>query len=202
MHFDDTGPEQGVTDPSESNVSKVPGSGEQEIKLVYLGTLAQIKGFSLLIEVLDRLPDGLKLKVYFYGTASKLMMKMYSSRARRYLYAAELLVGKEVEQELMSADALVIPSLWHENTPYAVLRCLAVGRPVIASDQEGLSHLISDHVNGLLIPPGDASAWESVLLEVEKNPALLRDMRQNCHFDKTVEHYAAEIEDHLKRVCT
>ncbi|NTV49347.1 MAG: glycosyltransferase family 4 protein [Geobacteraceae bacterium] len=194
---------QGVhpVDPSELNSSNVPETGVHEIKLVYLGTFAQIKGFTFLINVLERLPDGLKLKIYLYGATSKFMMKTYSSKARRYLCASDLLVEKEVEQELLSADSLIIPSLWHENTPYAVLRSLAVGRPVISSDQEGISHLIRDHVNGLLISPGDASAWESVLLDIDKNPALLKDMRQNCHFDKTVENYAAEIEDIIMKTC-
>ena len=189
---------QGV-DINESKES-VEARSCDEVILVYLGHFAPIKGFHVVVKALEQLPNGLRLKVKLFGSSAKLFVKFCSLSARRYLQVDRLLIGDEVEAELKLSDGLIIPSLWHENTPYAVLRALSVGRPVIGSDHAGISHLITEAENGLLIPPGNIGAWTEKLKMIAMKPDILRKMRTNCFYRKTVREHAKEIEQIIKEV--
>lgn len=170
------------------------------VKLVYLGHLAPAKGFQVILKAVEMLPDGLNLRINIYGDYVKKYMETQHESIKRYVKGYSLLVDQEVENELVNSDALVIPSLWYENTPYSVLRALAVSRPVIASNHLGISHLINHGVNGFLIPPGDVQAWKSILLDVCERPDILRKMRENCIYRKTVCQYVEEIENVISNI--
>ena len=58
---------------------------------------------------------------------------------------------------LAAADALLLSSTW-ENFPHAVVESLAVGTPVIATAVGGVTEIVEDGVNGLLVPPQDPGA--------------------------------------------
>ena len=65
---------------------------------------------------------------------------------------------RETVLELFAAaDAVLLPSSW-ENFPHAVVEGLAVGTPVIATAVGGVTEIVTDGVNGLLVPRGDAGA--------------------------------------------
>ena len=51
----------------------------------------------------------------------------------------------------------MLSSTW-ENFPHAVVEALAVGTPVIATDGGGVTEVVRDGENGLLVAPGDPEA--------------------------------------------
>lgn len=59
---------------------------------------------------------------------------------------------------LAGARALVIPSVWYEGAPRAIVEAYAAGVPVIASRIGALPEFVNDAVTGLLVPPGDSRA--------------------------------------------
>jgi glycosyltransferase involved in cell wall biosynthesis len=61
-----------------------------------------------------------------------------------------------------AADASVLPSAW-ENFPHTVVEALAVGCPVIATTVGGVPEVVHEGENGLLVPPGDASALAAAI---------------------------------------
>jgi glycosyltransferase involved in cell wall biosynthesis len=56
-----------------------------------------------------------------------------------------------------AADATILSSSW-ENFPHTVVEALAVGTPVLAMAAGGVAEVVSDGVNGLLVPAGDTQA--------------------------------------------
>lgn len=68
-------------------------------------------------------------------------------------------------------DLFVLPSLW-EGLPLAVLEAMAAARPIVASAVDGTAEVIHDQVEGLLVPPADATALAEAILRVCKEPGL------------------------------
>ncbi len=60
---------------------------------------------------------------------------------------------------------LVLPSLWWENSPLAVLEALSAGIPVVASRTGGVPEILPSGA-GILVPPGDVAGLRAVLEEV------------------------------------
>ena len=68
-------------------------------------------------------------------------------------------------------DVVVVPSLL-EGFGKSALESLALGKPVIATRVGGLPELIRDRENGLLIPPGSASAIADAINNLLSNKQL------------------------------
>ena len=61
------------------------------------------------------------------------------------------------------AACVVLASRRGEGLPNALLEAFACARPVVATAITGVSDLVSDGTNGLLVPPGDARAMRDAL---------------------------------------
>ncbi|GJM22361.1 MAG: glycosyl transferase family 1 [Planctomycetota bacterium] len=76
------------------------------------------------------------------------------------------------EQVFAELHALVVPSLWWENSPLTIHEAFQRGVPVLASDRGGMAELVG-HGGGLLFPPGDHEALAALLLQLVDDPARL-----------------------------
>jgi glycosyltransferase involved in cell wall biosynthesis len=70
-----------------------------------------------------------------------------------------------------AVDVLVVPSLWWENSPLAILEALAAGVPVVASRTGGVPEILPEAA-GILVEPGDARALRAALEAVLNGHAL------------------------------
>jgi glycosyltransferase involved in cell wall biosynthesis len=76
----------------------------------------------------------------------------------------------EVLEEIRTARALVVPSIWPEVFPLVICEAFAAGVPVIGSDIGGISDLLADD-RGYLFTPGDEAELGTVLREVVNDPS-------------------------------
>lgn len=78
----------------------------------------------------------------------------------------------------MSAfDLAVFPSLW-EGTPLTVFETLAMGKPVVATDADGLVDVLTDRRDALIVPKRSAGALaDAIVLAIDDSGmrALLGD---------------------------
>jgi glycosyltransferase involved in cell wall biosynthesis len=63
---------------------------------------------------------------------------------------------RRIVELFRAADATILSSSW-ENFPHTVVEALAVGTPVLAMEAGGVSEVVHDGENGLLVPPGDTA---------------------------------------------
>lgn len=71
-------------------------------------------------------------------------------------------------------DVAVLPSLAGEGSPAAVKEAMACGVPVIATDIGGVTEILDDGVQGLVIPSGDGAALEDSLRRSLRDPEMRR----------------------------
>lgn len=136
--------------------------------LVFVGRLTEEKGVDVILHALKELP-GERLRILADGPKRQSLEMLAKSLkvADRVTFLGH--VSQEtVRAELARAKAVIMPSVWYENMPYALLESLAAGRIVIASRIGGMTERISHGKNGLLFNPGDAK-------DLAKNICLLKE---------------------------
>ena len=83
---------------------------------------------------------------------------------------------RDVRPFIASAHAFVLPSFYREGLPRTILEALATGRPVITTDMPGCRDPIRHGINGLLVPPRDASALADAMEAMIANPQRVTAM--------------------------
>lgn len=164
----------------------------EEIRFLYVGGLAPNKGVHILLEALRKVKGKFQLSIVGDISAhphyANLLHRMADERVT-FLGKADRL---DVWRAFADADAVAVPSLWHETFCLVAHEALAVGTPVLASEMGALTEAIRDGVNGLLLPPGDIEAWRIALQQLVDNPQILDRMRSQMtaplYFEQHVDH--------------
>jgi glycosyltransferase involved in cell wall biosynthesis len=167
------------------------------LRLGYIGQIAEIKGVHLLFEAARQLPAS-RLRVRAYGDTAP--FPQYTARLRNMAAAdARLeLCGAfqkhEVTAVMQTLDAIVVPSVWYENSPNVILEAFAHRTPVIASNLGGMAELIEHGKNGLLFTPNDPADLARQIERLNREPALLEQLRQGIEPIKAVSQEMDELE--------
>jgi glycosyltransferase involved in cell wall biosynthesis len=82
-----------------------------------------------------------------------------------------------VETLLQATDLFLLPSQT-ESFGLAALEAMACGAPVVASRAGGLPEVVDDEVNGILEPVGSVEAMGRRAVELLRDPARYRAMRE------------------------
>jgi glycosyltransferase involved in cell wall biosynthesis len=80
---------------------------------------------------------------------------------------------------MKKAELLVAPS-FIENTPYTILESMACGVPVIASNVGGVSEIIENGYNGMLVEPNSSEAITNSITKLLEDPSLQHTMGQRA----------------------
>ena len=71
---------------------------------------------------------------------------------------------------LSALDLLVFPSLW-EGTPLTVFEALAMGKPIVATDADGLCDILRDDVDAVIVPRESGREIADAVVALERDPA-------------------------------
>jgi len=103
---------------------------------------------------------------------------------------------EEVASWLASADAYVHPAIGPEPFGMVLVEAMAAGLPVVASKIGGISEIIEQDVNGILIPPNDADSLIKAINELMFDKKLCARLGQNALSraeDFSLDKFSAEI---------
>lgn len=122
---------------------RVPGAG---LRLVAAGRLTHQKGFDRLVALLPKLPPSSRIDVFGIGPSAAAL----EAQAAAGGYAERITFHgftDTLPAWIAGADAFVLPSRW-EGLPNVVLESLALGTPVIASPESGVTELADEVAPG------------------------------------------------------
>jgi glycosyltransferase involved in cell wall biosynthesis len=128
--------------------------------VLYVGRLAPEKGVEALIEAWRQLGDG-RLELVIVGDGP--LRHRLERRPTAGLRFEGELPADAVRRRMLGARALVLPSVWFEGQPMAVLEALAAGLPVLGSDIGAVPELLGPLGRDWLARPGDVGSWAAAL---------------------------------------
>ena len=77
---------------------------------------------------------------------------------------------RDVAAVLSAFDLVVFPSLW-EGTPLTSFEALAMGKPIVSTDADGLRDILRDQVDAVIVPREDGRAIADAVVALERDPA-------------------------------
>lgn len=110
--------------------------------------------------------------------------RLIEQKNRLGLDAAVHFLGerKDIPQLLSIFDVVVLPSLW-EGLPYFLLEAGSSGKPVVATDVDGVKEIITDGKTGILVPPKNPERLAEALLQLITNKDLAARLGEALKLD-------------------
>ncbi|MBV9249583.1 MAG: glycosyltransferase family 4 protein [Acetobacteraceae bacterium] len=132
-------------------------------RFLLLCRLTPEKGVHTVLEAMRHLRDCAEAKLIIAGRGPlEAEVRRAAAEDPRISFAG-FVQGSAKEELLATADYLLIPSLWYENAPVAVIEAAAYGLGLIGSRIGGIPELVVEGSTGLLFEPGDARGLARII---------------------------------------
>jgi glycosyltransferase involved in cell wall biosynthesis len=137
----------------------------QSLTLATYGRFCHQKGFDVLLKAMQLIPDmDLYLNIGGDGCDAARLHALAQGASNIKFWGA---INDSVPTFLSTADVVVIPSRW-EPWGNVCIEARAAGKPIIASDVDGLSEQVRGC--GLLVPPNDSRSLANAIRTVASAP--------------------------------
>lgn len=206
------GVDQQAFSPGAVTLRTPPGFMAEGVQVIgTVGRLAEVKDQLSLIQAFYQLkkassPD-MPLRLLIVGDGP-MQQRLSDKIAELDLGGCVWMPGdrEDIPALLRLMDVFVLPSLG-EGISNTLLEAMATGLPLIATRVGGNPELVTEGVNGCLVPVGDSAALANSLKELLSRPQTLASYgekslnkaRQCFNWDRTVEEYLGVYDQLLGR---
>jgi glycosyltransferase involved in cell wall biosynthesis len=155
-----------------------PAAAHERVGVLYLGGFANpAKGGRVLMDALpELLSTAPRVSVSLAGLGHPPELDGVTGRVRLLGWLDRARAAKALDD----ADVVVLPSV-SEGLPVVLLEALAHGRAVVASRVGGIPEVITDGVDGVLVPPGDPGALAHAVAELAGDDDLRVRLGRAAH---------------------
>jgi glycosyltransferase involved in cell wall biosynthesis len=84
----------------------------------------------------------------------------------------------DVRPWLQQCSVFVLPSYYREGVPRSIQEAMAMGRPIITTDNVGCRETVEEGVNGFLVPVRDHHKLAEAMLRFVQTPDIIAPMGQ------------------------
>lgn len=164
-----------------------------------IGRMVWQKGFKYFIEAAPEIVRVVPEAMFLFVGDGPLKKELEDLAASLKVKERIIFAGfRSDTREILSAiDLLVIPSLL-EGFPMITLEGMAMAKPIVATNIDGITEQITDGINGILVPPKDPSALAKAVIRVLNDKEWAKAMglsaRGKVEQDFSVEKMVAETE--------
>ncbi|MDD2400601.1 MAG: glycosyltransferase family 4 protein [Clostridia bacterium] len=148
----------------------------KHLRILYPRRISPERGFSILINVITPLLaeyDNIEFQ-FAIDTNFPENLKHFQAWHENEVNKERILLCHPDFQSMPkvydAADIVVIPSLYSEGTSFSCLEAMAMGKAIIATNVGGLTNLIIDGYNGLLIHPSQESLFQALRFLINNHP--------------------------------
>ena len=176
------------------------GIQENDFVFIFVGRLVKDKGINELITAFKNLNQSLRnaalkqsLKLLLVGPLEQELDPLLpDTLAAIQSHPQIITVGfqEDVRLYFSISDCLVFPS-YREGFPNAVLQAGAMTLPSIVTNINGCNEIISDGVNGLIIPVKNEKDLEAAMIKITENSEVYEKMKVQSR-KKVVDRYSQQ----------
>ena len=169
-------PAEGAIAPISGRAAGRPEPGDP-LEVLFVGRADERKGLPVLLRAFEALAEHVPCRLTAIGVEPADLERHLPDPAILGLIDARGRVPQpELWQAYREADVLAAPSLSGESFGMVLTEAFAAGTPVVASAIAGYSDVVTDGVDGLLVPAGDPQRLAEELLLLHDNPERLAAM--------------------------
>jgi len=163
-----------------NGVTPIEKFNDGKINILFVGRLEKRKGFEYLLEAYRLLkPEAPDCRLIQVGPGVRLRRK-YERRIRRQkipdVYFTGYATYSDLPRYYKTADIVCFPATGRESFGIVLLEAMAVGKPIIASDIDGYSSVLSDGVEGIAVPPRNSVKLAEAILKLGTDEKLRQQM--------------------------
>ena len=147
------------------------GIGPADFAVGTVTRLHDSKGNSYLVDA-ARLVLNERPQAKFFLVGEGPLLESLQEQARglglgdRFVFAG---FARDVARVVSAFDLSVFPSLW-EGTPLTVFETLAMEKPIVATDADGLLDVLTDGQDAVIVPKRDARALAAAIVRMIDDP--------------------------------
>lgn len=159
-----------------------PYCAEGSLQIFSCGRLNPIKGHSDLITSVKLLQmQGINIKLKIAGEdeeggagyRKELENLIHDLNLNDSVFLLGALSEEHVQEALERAHIFVLASL-DEGVPVAVMEAMAMDLPVVVTDVGGVTELVNDCIDGIVVPPANPDAVADAILQILQNQDFAR----------------------------
>ncbi|MDP2931323.1 MAG: glycosyltransferase family 4 protein [Chloroflexota bacterium] len=158
------------------NAAPLGQFSDGKLNILFVGRLEKRKGLDYLLKAYKLIkPEFPACRLIVVGPGNRLRRK-YEKQVKKSGLADVIFAGYVSNDDLpryyQTADIFCAPATGWESFGIILLEAMAMGKAIVASNVEGYARLVSDNVDGLLVPPRDEQALGRALLTLLKDKSL------------------------------
>jgi phosphatidyl-myo-inositol alpha-mannosyltransferase len=188
-------------------VPPLPQFKDGKINILFVGRLEKRKGLEYLLKAYRLVkPDHPECRLIVVGPGTRLRGKYLKMVSEANLEDVVFVGGVDEYEKTRyynTADIFCAPATGHESFGIVLLEAMATGKPVVASNIPGYASVISDGVEGLLVPPKQEVPLAQAISRIIRNRELGLDMgkRGMTKADKySWEKVSVRVMDYYKKI--
>ena len=166
-----------------------PREPGDELRVLFVGRAEERKGLPVLLSAFEALTEHVPSRLSVVGAEPDEVARYLSGDdAAERIDVHGRVDADELERQLAGADVLCAPSLAGESFGMVLTEAFAAGTPVLASNIAGYADVVTDGVDGILVPPADAQRLAEELQTLYHEPARREAMGRAAR--ESAERYA------------
>lgn len=149
---------------------------EEDFIFGYIGTHTPEKGIDLLLRAFSSLSAKAKLRIWGALSQETAGLKAIANHFPQKVKDKIEWMGNYENENIVTevfnkVDAIIVPSIWGENSPLVIHEAEQLRIPVITADYGGMAEYIQDGINGLLFKHRDTESLSEKMenLSIDKN---------------------------------
>ncbi len=174
--------------PFSTPINEKTGAGDDQGMILFVGRSVERKGVDYLIRAFGQIKDLISHRLVIVGDGpersnwEKLARSM--DPGGRIVFTGWI-SNQELAELYRVCTFLVLPAVYDkhgdtEGLGVVLIEAMSYSKPVIASRVGGITDIVVDGQNGILVPPGDIDALSQAMLKIINDRHMRRTMGESA----------------------